>query len=88
MAVPIRRQDILMKPSRTPGTDEELSERLRTHDDYIMSQRQKRKTQEAHLEDAEEQIKAARSAHVELMGRQGQLLAEEKVSFIADQRRT
>ena len=77
-----------MKPSRTPGTDEELSERLRTHDDYIMSQRQKRKTQEAHLEDAEEQIKAARSAHVELMGRQGQLLAEEKVSFIADQRRT
>ncbi|KAI0755004.1 AAA domain-containing protein [Daedaleopsis nitida] len=61
-----------------PGTDEELSERLRTHDDYIMNQRQKRKAQEAHLEDAEEQIKAARSQHVELMGRQGQLLAEEQ----------
>ena len=57
---------------------------MRTHDDYIMNQRQKRKAQEAHLEDAEEQIKAARASHVELMGRQGQMLAEEQVFRSSD----
>lgn len=72
-----------MVGERMLGTDEELSERLRTHDDYIMKQRQKRKAQEAHLEDAEELIKSARTAHVELMGRQGEMLAEERVGVLA-----
>ncbi len=62
------------------GTDEELSERLRTHDDYILNQRQKWKAQDAQLQDAEDQIKQTRAEHVELMGRQGKLLAEEQVS--------
>ena len=53
---------------------------MNTHDDYISSQRQKRVTQQRHLDDAEEQIRAARSAHVDLMTRQGQLIGEEKVS--------
>ncbi|RDX42487.1 hypothetical protein OH76DRAFT_1362729 [Lentinus brumalis] len=61
-------------------TDEELSERLRTHDDYILNQRQKWKAQDAQLQDAEDQIKQTRAEHVELMGRQGKLLAEEQAA--------
>ncbi|KAI1789650.1 hypothetical protein LXA43DRAFT_1020614 [Ganoderma leucocontextum] len=61
------------------GTDDELAERVRTHDDYILNQKQKRRSQEARLEDAEESIRAARSSHVELMSKQGELHAEERV---------
>ena len=52
---------------------------MRTHDDYILNQKEKRKIQEGRLEDAEEAIRAARSSHVELMSKQGELLAEERV---------
>ncbi|TBU46351.1 hypothetical protein BD309DRAFT_1078711 [Dichomitus squalens] len=65
------------------GTDDELAERVRTHDDYILNQKQKRKTQEGRLEDAEDAIRAARASHVELMSKQGELLAEER---LVDQR--
>ncbi|PIL22506.1 hypothetical protein GSI_15195 [Ganoderma sinense ZZ0214-1] len=65
--------------SEIDGTDDELAERVRTHDDYILNQKQKRRTQEARLEDAEESIRAARSSHVELMSKQGELHAEERV---------
>ncbi len=68
---------------RLQGSDDELSERLRTYDDYIISQRQKRKGQEAHLEDVEEQLQAARSSHVAFMGRQGTMIAEDKVRHFA-----
>lgn len=61
------------------GTDDELAERVRTHDDYILNQKQKRRSQEARLEDAEESIRAARSSHVDLMSKQGELHAEERV---------
>ncbi|KAH9922826.1 P-loop containing nucleoside triphosphate hydrolase protein [Epithele typhae] len=61
------------------GTDEELSERIRTHDDNILNQKQRRTKQENLLDDAQEQVKAVRTAHVELIGRQGHLDGEEKV---------
>lgn len=74
------RQGQLLNASLS-GTDDELAERVRTHDDYILNQKQKRRSQEARLEDAEESIRAARSSHVELMSKQGELHAEERVYF-------
>ena len=61
------------------GTEEELAERLRTYDDHLVKQKQRRTIEEEHQEDAEEAIAAARTQHVNLVNLQGQLLADEKV---------
>ncbi|KAH9891681.1 hypothetical protein C8Q73DRAFT_746760 [Cubamyces lactineus] len=61
-----------------PGTDEELAERLRTYDDHLVRQKQRRTIEEGHQDDAEEAIAQARTQHVNLVNLQGQLLADEK----------
>ncbi|CDO71491.1 hypothetical protein BN946_scf184909.g85 [Trametes cinnabarina] len=60
------------------GTDEELAERLLTHDDNVVKQRQRRTVEEGRLMDVEEDIAEARAQHVKLVNMQGQLLADEK----------
>ncbi|KAI0354999.1 hypothetical protein OH77DRAFT_379119 [Trametes cingulata] len=60
------------------GTEEELQERLRTYDDHVMKQKQRRTIEEGHQQDAEDDIAEARSQHVNLVNLQGQLLADEK----------
>ncbi|OSD07185.1 hypothetical protein PYCCODRAFT_1402589 [Trametes coccinea BRFM310] len=61
-----------------PGTDDELNERLRTHDANVIKQRQRRTVEEGRLLDIEEDIAEARAQHVKLVNLQGQLLADEK----------
>lgn len=61
------------------GTDEELSERLRTHDDHVVRQRQRRTIEVGHQQDAEDDLAEARAEHVSMVTLQGQLRADEKV---------
>ncbi|KAH9854720.1 hypothetical protein C2E23DRAFT_726150 [Lenzites betulinus] len=60
------------------GTDEELSERLRTHDDHVVRQRQRRTIEVGHQQDAEDDLAEARAEHVSMVTLQGQLRADEK----------
>ncbi|KAI0670775.1 hypothetical protein C8Q78DRAFT_1078750 [Trametes maxima] len=61
-----------------PGTDEELQERLRTFDDHVVRQKQRRTIELGHQQDAEDDIAEARTQHVNLVNLQGQLRADEK----------
>ncbi|KAL1950585.1 hypothetical protein VTO73DRAFT_5709 [Trametes versicolor] len=60
------------------GTDDELADRLRTYDDHVVRQRQRRTIEEGHQQDAEDDIAEARTEHVNLVNLQGQLLSDEK----------
>lgn len=64
------------------GTDDELADRLRTYDDHVVRQRQRRTIEEGHQQDAEDDIAEARTEHVNLVNLQGQLLSDEKVCII------
>ncbi|CAL1713176.1 unnamed protein product [Somion occarium] len=59
------------------GTDEELSERLRNFDEHIAKQKQKKMTEDARLQDLEDELAQIRKSHVALTTEQGKL--EEKL---------
>ncbi|KAL6304328.1 P-loop containing nucleoside triphosphate hydrolase protein [Sparassis latifolia] len=60
------------------GTDEELADRLQNFDENVAKQRQRCRVQNQKLQDVNDELAAARKAHVDLMNEQGRLESDEK----------
>ncbi|KZT23428.1 P-loop containing nucleoside triphosphate hydrolase protein [Neolentinus lepideus HHB14362 ss-1] len=60
------------------GTEEELQARLDTFADHIAQQKERAKQEEIKRQDYEEELAAARKAHVQLINQQGSLEAEKR----------
>ncbi|KII86927.1 hypothetical protein PLICRDRAFT_665598 [Plicaturopsis crispa FD-325 SS-3] len=70
--------DAKVNVQEVEGTDAELQERLRNFDEHVRLQKQKKGKEESTWQDLEDELTAARKAHVELVNEQGELAAEAK----------
>ncbi|EPT05284.1 hypothetical protein FOMPIDRAFT_148443 [Fomitopsis schrenkii] len=60
------------------GTDQELADRLKNFDEHVMKLKQKQLTETNKSQDIDEELDSVRKEHVTLIGKQGELLAQEK----------
>lgn len=61
------------------GTSEELDTRFRNFSDHILKQKDKKRSQEATIQDLEDDLEQLRVTHREKVSEHGQLTAEAKV---------